>query len=223
MAQSENTNFTDEQVLESETQQNEQNSNSDDNNIRDVKSDDKNQDKVDKAKKQNADSVKNTQSKSGSVKTAAALAAAQAECEKLKTELSEINDKFLRNAAEYENFRKRSIREKDSAFSGGICHAVEKMLPVIDTLTLAINAPTQDESYKKGVEMTLEQCKRAFEALGVKEVDALNTQFDPNLHAALASAPAPDGTESGTVLQVLQPGYMLADKVIRHAAVMVAD
>ncbi len=213
-----------------ETQENMQGIDGDDNNIRDVIEDDakkgadndkKSSDKsINNDKKQNTDNAKNL--KSG-VKTAAALSAAKAECEKLKADLSETNDKFLRTAAEYENFRKRSIREKDSAFSGGICHAVEKILPIIDTLTLAINAPTQDESYKKGVEMTLEQCRKAFEMLGVKEVEALNKQFDPNLHAALASAPGSEGVESGTILQVLQPGYMLNDKVIRHAAVMVAD
>ncbi len=161
--------------------------------------------------------------KQGNVNSAAALSAAQAECEKLKTQLEEVNNTMLRTAAEYDNFRKRSAREKDTSFSSGISHAVEKLLPVVDTLTLAINAETEDVSYKKGVEMTLEQCKRAFEALGVQEIEAINSQFDPNLHAAVAQQPAPEGTESGTVMHVLQTGYTLNGKVIRHASVMVAE
>ncbi len=161
--------------------------------------------------------------KQGGAKPAAALAAAKAECEKLAKKLDETNSTLLRTAAEYDNFRKRSAREKDAAFSGGLSHAVEKLLPVIDTLTLAINAETDDASYKKGVEMTLEQCKKAFEALGVKEIDALDKPFDPNMHAAVAQQPAPEGKESGTVLAILQTGYILGEKVIRHATVMVAE
>ncbi len=161
--------------------------------------------------------------KQSNAKPAAALAAAKSECEKLEKKLDETNTTLLRTAAEYENFRKRSTREKDMAFTGGISHAVEKLLPVIDTLTLAINAETTDESYKKGVEMTLEQCKKAFESLGVKEIDALDKPFDPNLHAAVAQQPAPEGKESGTVLAILQTGYVLGEKVVRHATVMVAE
>ncbi len=148
---------------------------------------------------------------------------AKAAAEKLQKQLDETKDALLRTAAEYENFRKRSTREKDASFSGGIAHAVEKLLPVIDTLSLALSTQTEDANYKKGVEMTFEQCKRAFDALGVKEIEALDAQFDPNLHAAVMQQPAPEGKESGTVLQVLQPGYTLGDKVIRHATVMVAE
>ncbi len=161
--------------------------------------------------------------KQGNAKSAAALSAAKAECDKLKKQLDDSNNTLLRTAAEYENFRKRSSREKDASFSFGVTHAIEKLLPVIDTLMLAISVETEDLNYKKGVEMTLEQCKKAFETLGVTEIDAIGKMFDPNLHAAVAQQEAAQEVESGTVLQVLQTGYMLSDKVIRHASVMVAQ
>lgn len=91
----------------------------------------------------------------------------------------------MRTAAEYDNFRKRSAREKDAAFGDGVAFAVEKLLGVLDTLSLAANTPTQDENYKKGVMMTLEQCAKAFEAIGVEEIEAEGKPFDPQLCAAV--------------------------------------
>jgi len=88
---------------------------------------------------------------------------------------------------------------------------------------LAANAPTQDENYKKGVMMTLEQCAKAFEAIGVEEIEAEGKPFDPQLCAAVMQQAAPEGTESGTVTQVLQKGYTYKGKVVRHASVAVAE
>lgn len=129
----------------------------------------------------------------------------------------------MRTAAEYDNFRKRSAREKDAAFGDGVAFAVEKLLGVLDTLSLAANTPTQDENYKKGVMMTLEQCAKAFEAIGVEEIEAEGKPFDPQLCAAVMQQGAPEGTESGTVTQVLQKGYTYKGKVVRHASVAVAE
>lgn len=154
----------------------------------------------------------------------------QAEVEAIKAKLEEFEQQakdtketLLRTAAEYDNFRKRSAKERDAAFQNGVSHAVEHLLPVLDTLTLAASADTQDESYKKGVLLTLEQCKKAFTALGITEIEALGKPFDPNLHAAVMQQPATDDAPAGTVLQVLQAGYQLGDKVIRHATVAVAE
>lgn len=153
----------------------------------------------------------------------AELAAARARAEELEKKLEQSKDTLLRTAAEYDNFRKRSAREHDAAFSNGVSFAVEKLLPVLDTLALAANAPTSDESYKKGVLMTLDKCTQAFKAMEVEEIEAQGKTFDPELHAAIMQQPAPEGTESGTVLQVLQKGYTLNGKVIRHASVAVAE
>ena len=151
------------------------------------------------------------------------LAAAKAEAEKAKAEAAEAKDRLLRTAAEYDNFRKRSAREQDAAFGGGVAHAVGKILTILDTLEMAEAAPTADENFKKGVTLTLEKAKAAFEALKVEEIPALGLPFDPAVHNAVMQKPAENGEESGTVLQVFQKGYKLGDKVIRHATVIVAE
>ena len=145
------------------------------------------------------------------------------ELEALKDQVAQQEDKYLRLAAEYDNFRKRSAKEKDAAFGNGVSFAVEKLLGVLDTLALAANAQTEDESYKKGVLMTLDKAGAAFSAMGVEEIEAQDKPFDPELHAAVMQQQAPEGVESGTVVQVLQKGYTYNGKVIRHAAVAVAQ
>ena len=88
---------------------------------------------------------------------------------------------------------------------------------------MAANAPTTDENYKKGVTMTLDKAAKAFEALHITEIEALGKPFDPNLMNAVQQVPAPEGTESGTVVTVYQKGYRIGDKIIRHATVVVAE
>ena len=100
---------------------------------------------------------------------------------------------------------------------------MEKLLGVIDTLELAANAQTADEAYKKGVLMTLDKAKAALKALNVEEIEAEGQPFDPQCHAAVMQQPAPEGVESGTILAVMQRGYRRDGKVIRHAAVTVAE
>lgn len=153
----------------------------------------------------------------------AQLAAAKAEAEKARAEAEEAKDRLLRTAAEYDNFRKRSAREQDAAFGNGVTHAVGKILTILDTLEMAEAAPTADENFKKGVTLTLDKAKAAFEALKVEEIPALGQPFDPALHNAVMQRAAENGEESGTVLQVFQKGYKLGDKVIRHATVIVAE
>ena len=154
---------------------------------------------------------------------AAQLAGAQEKAERLEKQLAEMKDMLLRTAAEFDNFRKRSQREKDAAFGDGLAHAVAALLPVLDTLEMAANAQTADENYKKGVQMTLEKAAGVFAGLKVAEIEAQGKEFDPNLMNAVMQQPAPEGTQAGTVLQVLQKGYTYAGKVIRHAAVAVAE
>lgn len=154
---------------------------------------------------------------------AAQAAAAKARAEQLEKQLAETKDALLRTAAEYDNFRKRSVREHDAAFGNGVSHAVNLLLPVLDTLSYAAAAPTEDETYKKGVLMTMEKADAAFAAMGVTEIEAAGKPFDPELATAVMQREAPEGVESGTVLEVLQKGYLLGGKVIRHATVVVAE
>ena len=146
-------------------------------------------------------------------KAHAELAALKTKLEQAEKKLAETKDTLLRTAAEYENFRKRSAREHDAAFDNGVSFAVNTLLP----------APTADESYKKGVTMTLDKCREAFSKMGVSEIEAQGKPFDPELHAAVLQQPSTDDMPSGTVTQVMQKGYLLHDKVIRHAAVAVAE
>ena len=143
--------------------------------------------------------------------------------QQLQKQLDELNDRLLRTMAEYDNYRKRSQREADQKFNDGVSFAVNQIIPILDTLEMAANAPTTDENYKKGVTMTLDKAAKALDALHVEEIEALGKPFDPNFMNAVQQIPAPDGQESGTVVTVFQKGYKLGDKIIRHATVVVAE
>lgn len=159
----------------------------------------------------------------GSKKHAAELEAAKARAEAAEKEAAEAKDRLLRTAAEYENFRKRSAREADQKFSDGVSHAVNQILGILDTLDMAANAPCADENYKKGVCMTLDKAEQALAKLNISEIEALGKEFDPNTMNAVQQVPAQDGQESGVVANVFQKGYMLGDKIIRHATVVVTE
>lgn len=159
----------------------------------------------------------------GSKKHAAELEAAKARAEAAEKEVAEAKDRLLRTAAEYENFRKRSAREADQKFGDGVSHAVNQILGILDTLDMAANAPCADENYKKGVCMTLDKAEQALAKLNISEIEALGKEFDPNTMNAVQQVPAQDGQESGVVANVFQKGYMLGDKIIRHATVVVTE
>lgn len=151
------------------------------------------------------------------------LEAVKAKLAAAEQEAGQTKDKLLRMAAEYDNYRKRSTREADQKFNDGISFAVNQIIPILDTLEMAANAPTTDENYKKGVTMTLDKAAKALDALHVEEIEALGKPFDPNIMNAVQQIPAPDGQESGTVITVYQKGYKLGDKIVRHATVVVAE
>ena len=144
-----------------------------------------------------------------------------AELEAAKAEAAKTKDLFLRTAAEYDNYRKRTTKEREAAFGNGVAHAVEKLLPVIDTLEMAAAAATADENYKKGVAMTLTKAYAVLRDMGVEEIPAQDQPFDPNVHSAMMQQPT-EGVEPGTVVQVFQKGYTLNGRVIRHAMVVVS-
>ena len=151
------------------------------------------------------------------------LEAVKAKLEAAEQANAKLKDQMLRTAAEYDNYRKRSAREADQKFNDGISFAVNQIIPILDTLEMAANAPTTDENYKKGVTMTLDKAAKALDALHVEEIEALGKPFDPNFMNAVQQLPAPDGQESGTVITVYQKGYKLGDKIVRHATVVVAE
>ena len=131
------------------------------------------------------------------------------------------HDALLRLAAEYDNFRKRTIKEKEASYGNGRADAVAKMLPVYDNLERALNQPTTDEAYKKGVELTMTELVKIFTSLGVEIFGERGQEFDPNLHNAIMQVEDPDLTEN-QIAAVFQKGFKLGDKVVRFAMVQVA-
>ena len=132
------------------------------------------------------------------------------------------HDAHLRLAAEYDNFRKRTIKEKEASYGNGKADAVAKMLPVYDNLERALNQETTDAAFKKGVEMTMAELVKIFTALGVEIFGNVGDQFDPNLHNAVMHIENEDLGEN-SISAVFQKGFKLGDKVVRFAMVQVAN
>ncbi len=142
--------------------------------------------------------------------------------ENYKEKYEHEHDLYLRLAAEYDNFRKRSQKEKDSAYTNGKADTIAKLLPVYDNLERAMNQPTEDAAYKKGVEMTMQGLIKIFEGLGVEIFGNVGDEFDPNLHNAVMHIESEDLGEN-TIAQVFQKGFKTGEKVIRFAMVQVAN
>ena len=132
------------------------------------------------------------------------------------------HDAHLRLAAEYDNFRKRTIKEKEASYGNGKADAVEKMLPVYDNLERALNQETADAAYKKGVEMTMAELVKIFTSLGVEIFGNVGEQFDPNLHNAVMHIENEE-LEENSISAVFQKGFKIGDKVVRFAMVQVAN
>ena len=140
----------------------------------------------------------------------------------LEKEKADLNDKFLRICAEYDNFRKRSQKEKDALYGDIKANTVTQFLPVYDNLERALKQNTEDEAYKKGVEMIMTQFCTTLEKMGVTEIKCLGEKFDPTMHNAVMHV---DDEEKGEneIVEVFQKGFKLGDKVIRFAMVKVAN
>ena len=136
--------------------------------------------------------------------------------------LAEAADKYLRLAAEYDNYRKRTAKEKENAWTEAKAQTVAAFLPVYDNLERALKQETTDEAYKKGVEMTMKGLQDALISLGVEVIPALGETFDPNRHNAVMHC---DDEEAGenTIVEVFQQGFICGDKVIRFSMVKVAN
>jgi molecular chaperone GrpE len=139
----------------------------------------------------------------------------------LEDALAEANDKYLRLFAEYDNYRKRTAKEKTETYQNASVQCVEKLLPVLDSFERSLEAECSDENFKNGMGMIYNQLKNFLTQMNVSEIEALGAEFDPNVHNAIQQQ---DGTdyESNHVCSVFQKGYMLGDKLVRPAMVAVA-
>ena len=142
--------------------------------------------------------------------------------EKFTKELDEQKDKYMRLAAEYDNFRKRSAKERLDISATTIGNTVSEILPVFDNFERALNAETTDEKYKSGVEMIFNQFGEALKKLGVEIIDPLGETFDPNIANAVNQI-EDDKLGENEVAEVFQKGYKIGDKIIRYAMVVVAN
>ena len=145
-----------------------------------------------------------------------------AELEALKDQAAHQEDKYLRLAAEYDNYRRRTTKEKESIWNDAKADAASAFLPVYDNLERALKQETADEAYKKGVEMTMTQLRSVLEKLGITEIPALGQPFDPTLHNAVMHV-EDESLGENTVAEVFQVGFKLGDKVIRFSMVKVAN
>ena len=144
------------------------------------------------------------------------------ELEKAKQAQAQEHDQYLRLAAEYDNFRKRSQREKDAIYRDAVADTAKKFLPVYDNLQRALKNETADEAFKKGVEMTMTELTKIMEGIGMKPFGAAGDPFDPEKHNAVMHVDDETLGEN-TVAEVFQTGFTLGDKVIRFAMVKVAN
>ncbi len=140
----------------------------------------------------------------------------------LQEQVDSLNDQLLRTMAEYDNFRKRSQREKESIYPQATASAVSQFLPVLDAFERAMEAPCTDGEFKKGVEMILHNFRECLGKLGVEAYGQPGDPFDPQLHNAVAHV-EDDSVGAGEIVEVFQRGYRLGERVIRHAMVKVAN
>ncbi len=152
-----------------------------------------------------------------------------AEIESLKKQLaeadskaSEYKDSWLRSQAEFQNYRKRQDRDNEMMYNSMKGDIIKKVLPVLDDLERALQNRSAEDAWANGIELVVRKFQSILESEGVKTIEALGAEFDPNFHEAISHEPA-DGAESGSVIGVVQNGYMLGDRVIRPALVRVAQ
>ena len=152
------------------------------------------------------------------------LKKAEAEIEKLKLQVNEEQEKYMRLYAEYDNFRRRSQKEREGVYTEAYCDALEQILPIIDNLERAVQYTSEDPEspMAKGIELTIKSCVEALNKMGVYEIEALGKQFDPNFHNAVMHVDD-DSFGENEIVDVFMKGYVKGDKVIRFAMVKVAN
>ncbi len=146
--------------------------------------------------------------------------------EKLQEELAELKDQYLRKVAEFENYRKRTLKEKTELILNGAEKTVDAILPVVDDMERAMaNAEKTDDvdALKEGMDLIFKKLMKTLEGLGVKKIETDNKDFDTDFHEAVAMVPGMGDDKKGKVIDCVQTGYTLNDKVIRHAKVAVGQ
>ena len=139
-----------------------------------------------------------------------------------KEQLEEQEDRLKRLMAEFDNFKKRSAKEREGLYNSLVSDIFSSLLPVIDNLEKAVAAQTQDENYKQGVELVLKQFKDVLTANGVEEIETIGQTFDPELHEAVASV-TDETLGEKEIKEEYRKGYKIGSKVIRHSMVVVAN
>ena len=148
------------------------------------------------------------------------------ELSSLKSQVSNLQDKYLRSVAEFDNYRKRTMKEKTELVLNGGANAIKAILPVLDDMERAIENGTKTEDpqvLREGMELIYQKFQKTLEGLGVKKIDTENADFDVDIHEAVAMVPGMGDDKKGKVIDCLQQGYKMNDKVIRHAKVAVGQ
>ena len=150
--------------------------------------------------------------------------ATEKKCEEVvpKQEYDELDDRYKRILAEFENFKKRSGKEREGLYNSILSDVIEVILPVVDNLENAVKIETKDEDYKKGIELVLKQLKDVLISKGVEEIKTVGETFDPELHEAVSSV-QDDTKGEKEIVQEYRKGYKIGTKVIRHSMVVVAN
>ena len=137
-------------------------------------------------------------------------------------EIDDLNDRYKRVLAEFENFKKRSSKERETLYNSILSDIIEVFLPIVDNLENALKTETQDVEYKKGIELVLKQFKDILKSKGVEEIPALGETFDPTLHEAVSSIQDPE-KNAKEIVQEYRKGYKIGHRVVRHSMVVVAN
>ena len=139
-----------------------------------------------------------------------------------KQDYDELDDRYKRILAEFENFKKRSAKEREGLYNSILSDVIEVILPIVDNLENAAKVETKDESYKQGVELVLKQFKDVLTSKGIEEIKAVGETFDPSLHEAVGSV-QDDTKGEKEIVQEYRKGYKIGNRVIRHSMVVVAN
>ena len=144
------------------------------------------------------------------------------EIDSKKAEIEEKDDRLKRLMAEFDNFKKRSQKERDVLYNSLVSEIFQSLLPVIDNLEKAVSAKTEDTGYKQGVEMVLKQFQDVLNANGIKEIESVGKTFNPELHEAIGTV-TDESLGEKEIKEEYRKGYIIGDKVIRHSLVVVAN
>ncbi len=180
---------------------------------------DNKQAKAEKKQKNSPDTAESSEQQQPSIEEL------QKQIQQLKQQLEQLNDKYLRLAAEYDNYRKRTLKEKAELIKTASERVLIDLLPIIDDFDRAmehINKASDIEALKQGIQLIYNQFKNFLKKQGVQEIQAIGQKLDTDLHEAVQQVPATDPDQKGKIVHVIQKGYKLNDKVIRHAKVVVA-